>query len=39
MPEAANHQRQDKERMLLLESRFYKYANPSGPPPAAGPSR
>ena len=25
-----------KERMLLLESRFYKYANPTGPPPAVG---
>ena len=28
-----------KERMLLLESRFYKYANPTGPPPVAGPVR
>ena len=28
-----------KERMLLLESRFYKYANPTGPPPSADPAR
>ena len=36
---AADQKELYKERMLLLESRFYKYANPSGPPPAAGPSR
>lgn len=28
-----------KERMLLLESRFYKYANPTGPPPGVGYAR
>ena len=36
---AADQKELYKERMLLLESRFYKYANPTGPPPSAGPAR
>ena len=35
---AADQKELYKERMRLLESRFYKYANPSGPPPTAGPA-
>ncbi len=33
---AADQKELYKDRMRLLESRFYKYANPSGPPPEAG---
>lgn len=35
---AADQKEVYKERMRMLESRFYKYANPSGPPPSVDPA-
>ena len=35
---AADQKEVYKERMRMLESRFYKNANPSGPPPAVDPA-